>query len=95
MIIYSIDLFILILFWDLIGLISFFLILLYKNNSSLDIGILVVYINRFSDLFIIIMFIVSLELRRNGFFILGFNNVDYLFFFFSLILKSSQFPLNL
>lgn len=52
----------------MIGLISFFLILLHKNYNSIDIHryrteSIVVFVNRFSDLFIIVVFIVKMEFR--------------------------------
>lgn len=57
-------------------------------------GVLVIFINRFRDLVIIVTFLIRFEFNSFSL-ILIFNDLDLVFFFFRLILKSSQFPLNL
>lgn len=76
------------------GLVSFLLMLYYKNNKILNYSIRVIIINRLRDLiilFTLILFIDSLNLSI-------FNNFDVIEFFFftlSLLLKRAQFPFNI
>lgn len=56
--------------WDGLGLVSFILVIYYNNSSSLDSGLITVFINRFGDCLFILSFIF--------FFYGGIFSLDYL-----------------
>nr|ASV72596.1 NADH dehydrogenase subunit 5 [Bathynella cf. rufa JHS-2017] len=92
LLIFSGNIFFLILGWDGLGLTSFLLIIYYQNNKSLNSGMLTIFTNRIGDLFIILSIIMYL-FSWNSF------NMEMKMEFFIMIMmllaaltKSAQFP---
>ena len=89
-----INLIIIILWWDLLGLISFLLVIYYNNYIIIKIRILIILFNRLGDIFILIIIFNFFSLMNLNL-ITSFNKINLILLFLRLILKSSQFPLNL
>ena len=86
----------LIFWWDILGLISFLLVIYYNNYLIIKISILVIIFNRLGDIFILIILFYLVNNYNLNFYIIIFNyNLFIFFLIFRLIIKSSQFPLNL
>jgi NADH-ubiquinone oxidoreductase chain 5 len=82
--------------WDGLGLVSFCLVIFYKNHSRLFSGILTVFTNRLGDAFIIVSMFFFFN---GGLFNRSFGGLDSywifsLMFFFGLITKSAQVPFS-
>lgn len=92
--IFSLNLFRLLIWWDILGLLSFLLVIFYKNIKIINYRIIVIFLNRLSDFFLL----VRLSLIINNFNINLSFNLEFeirIFFLMSLILKRSQYPFNL
>jgi len=89
------DLFFLILGWDGLGIVSFFLIVYYQNQRSITSGIFTLLINRLGDsLFLISIVLVSHNIQ--DYFSWSYNNsfLVALFLILTFITKSAIYPFS-
>lgn len=78
----------------MLGLVSFLLVLFYKNNKIINFSLIVIFLNRFSDFILLLRFILFINYVNLNL----FNNLIYIelwIFLFRLILKRAQYPFNL
>jgi len=90
------DLFFLILGWDGLGLISFFLIVYYQNSSSITSGLFTVLINRIGDCFFLLSIIL---ISYNSFTLTWFSsnvlsNLSLIILCITFMTKSAIFPFS-
>lgn len=94
------DLFVIILGWDGLGVISFFLIVFYQNNLSIYSGLLTIHINRVGDGLLVAtisLFIISIGFTSPFGFLLIDRNVSLLIvslLIVSLMTKRAIFPFS-
>ena len=94
------DLFVIILGWDGLGVISFFLIVFYQNNLSIYSGLLTIHINRVGDGLLVAtisLFIISIGFTSPLGFLLVDRDVSLLIIsllIISLITKRAIFPFS-
>lgn len=90
------NLFFLMLGWDGLGLVSFFLIVYYQNQSSITSGIFTVLINRLGDSFFLVTIIIAFYFHSD--LTMFSSNLPSLFFLFFLMLtfitKSAIYPFS-
>lgn len=90
------NLFFLMLGWDGLGLVSFFLIVYYQNQSSITSGIFTVLINRLGDGFFLVTIIMVFYFHSD--LTIFSSSVPSVFFVFFLILtfitKSAIYPFS-
>nr|YP_009681750.1 NADH dehydrogenase subunit 5 [Eustenogaster scitula]ARO89845.1 NADH dehydrogenase subunit 5 [Eustenogaster scitula] len=93
LLIFSANMFSMILGWDGLGMISFILIIYYQSNMSLNYGFVTVMINRLGDSFLMICMGCMLV---NGLLIfkLYYKETILLFMIIGAITKSAQFPFS-
>lgn len=92
--VFSYSWFLIILGWDGLGLVSFLLVIYYKNKNSLLSGLITVFTNRIGDCFFLLRFIYFFFLDNFIIFNLENNNSKLLILIIILgsITKSAQFP---
>jgi NADH-ubiquinone oxidoreductase chain 5 len=76
-------------FWDLLGLVSFFLVLYYNNFISLKGSLETLIRNRLGDFFLLVFLVLGFYFSL---FFLNFLSLRVLFLFFSSLIKRAQFP---
>jgi len=82
--------------WDGLGLVSFCLVVFYRNSSRLESGLITVFRNRIGDVFFLVCFfcfllVVGEVLRLCP---LGWFMYFWFFFFFGAITKRAQIPFS-
>ena len=90
------NLFFIILGWDGLGLVSFFLIVYYQNASSVYSGLFTLLINRIGDCFFLVT-IAMFFYCRTRFFTSSYVLIDYLLVFLmvtTFITKSAIYPFS-
>jgi NADH-ubiquinone oxidoreductase chain 5 len=94
--VFSPNLFSLMIGWDGLGLVSFLLVIYYRNFSSLRSGLLTVFTNRLGDLSIIVSFILFFLRSSMSVTSFYFNSSIYLGIFILLAAstKSAQLPFS-
>lgn len=82
--------------WDGLGLVSFCLVIFYRNRSSLDSGLVTVFSNRVGDAFFLITFLFFLLSGRwtRDFRFGGDYGIALLFIFLGALTKRAQIPFS-
>jgi len=89
------NMFLVILGWDGLGLISFCLVVFYQRYYSLDSGLVTVYSNRVGDVFFLFCFSYFLLVGDFRYVSLSFSSsLICLFFFIGCIVKRAQIPFS-
>lgn len=90
------DIFFVILGWDGLGLISFFLIVYYQNQSSITSGLFTLLINRIGDSFFLISIVIFFYFNSNTFSFSSEILSDFYLFFVlvTFITKSALYPFS-
>lgn len=89
------DLFFLILGWDGLGVVSFFLIVYYQNQSSVTSGIFTILINRIGDRFFLIsLILVSYYFQDYFSWVYSSNLLVVLFLILTFITKRAIYPFS-
>nr|YP_010045999.1 NADH dehydrogenase subunit 5 [Dermanyssus gallinae]QPG86045.1 NADH dehydrogenase subunit 5 [Dermanyssus gallinae] len=98
MMVLSPDLIMILLGWDGLGLISFCLVIFYKNEVSYTAGMITIMTNRLGDIGMLLSVIIMLNTNCFGFFELAMNEYKYylliLMLMFSAMTKSAQIPFS-
>jgi len=79
--------------WDGLGITSFLLVIFYQNISRIKSGLVTIYINRFGDVIIIFIIIISINsLPNKNIFII--KNITIIFILLAAITKRAQIPFS-
>ena len=81
--------FTLLLGWDGLGVTSFFLIIYYSNNKSVNARLVTILINRVGDLFLVLCIIIIFV---DFYFLLKLNKYMCILFILAAMVKSAQIP---
>lgn len=87
-VILSLNFFIILIGWDCLGVISYFLVIHYNSDNRDYSGIVTLITNRIGDISIIFCIYISFSLFRSDIFLL---NLDNCFFLFLLLIRVSGF----
>lgn len=90
--IFSINLWTIIIGWEILGISSFYLIFFYNNNESWIRSIKTFLNNKIGDIFLLITIIILSINLINFNIIFFFNNLIVIIFFIALITKRAQYP---
>ena len=77
--------------WDGLGVVSFLLIVYYRNFERVTNGLFTIFQNRFGDLFFVIFLLLILSLRNHGSF---YFSLAGLFLILGACVKRAQYPFN-
>nr|YP_010693603.1 NADH dehydrogenase subunit 5 [Lynceus grossipedia]WCD23725.1 NADH dehydrogenase subunit 5 [Lynceus grossipedia] len=93
------NMFMLILGWDGLGLVSYCLVIFYQNFKSNSAGLLTIFSNRIGDVFLILMICLSLSNLDLSYIFMNksFVNLDYMIVLFVMLAactKSAQLPFS-
>lgn len=90
------DIFFVILGWDGLGLISFFLIVYYQNQSSITSGLFTLLINRIGDSFFLVSIVIFFYFNSNTFSFSSETLSDFYLFFIlvTFMTKSALYPFS-
>lgn len=90
------DIFFVMLGWDGLGLISFFLIVYYQNQSSITSGLFTLLINRIGDSFFLVSIVIFFYLNPNSFSFTSEILSDFYLFFIivTFITKRALYPFS-